>query len=47
MQTQSNQTFFNEFSGDEYAPEYTPLPYLQILNEQDPERSSFLFPQRI
>lgn len=31
----------NEFSGDEYASEYTPLPYLQLLNDQDPERSGF------
>ena len=34
-------TSIDEFAGDEYAPAYQPLPYLQVLNHKDPEQSGF------
>ncbi|MGR3277924.1 hypothetical protein HRE53_17155 [Acaryochloris sp. 'Moss Beach'] len=31
----------DEFAGDEYGPAYQPLPYLQILNHEDPQQAGF------
>ena len=37
----NNSTIIDEFAGDDYAPTYQPLPYLQILNHRNPEQSGF------
>lgn len=31
----------DEFAGDEYGPAYQPLPYLQVLNHEDPQQAGF------
>ena len=39
--TQVTQSAVDEFAGDEFAPSYQALPYLQVLNHQDAEQSGF------